>query len=49
VLTPEQTALVDVERKKIKEEPGHFIDWDEARKTLNLDYCRGKLSYHQRP
>jgi len=37
ILTKEQIDLVNVERKKIKDEPDNFIDWEEARKTFNLD------------
>ena len=37
VLTPEQIKLVNEERKKIKTNPEHFLDWDEVRKTYKLD------------
>jgi hypothetical protein len=37
VLTQEQIKLVNVERKKMKEDPEHFLDWEEARKTFKLD------------
>jgi hypothetical protein len=37
VLTEEQIKMVNDERKKIKENPEHFIDWVDARKTLKLD------------
>jgi hypothetical protein len=36
-LTHEQVNLVNQERKNIKENPGQFIDWEKARKTLDLD------------
>ena len=35
VLTKKQIDLVNEARKKIKENPDHFLDWEEARKTLN--------------
>ena len=37
ILTQEQIKLVEAERKKIKTNPEHFLDWEEARKKLNLD------------
>jgi hypothetical protein len=37
ILTSEQIALVNEERKKIKENPDQFTDWEHARKTLKLD------------
>ena len=35
VLTPKQIELVDEARKNIKDNPDSFLDWEEARKTLN--------------
>jgi len=35
VLTQKQIDLVNDARKQIKDNPGSFLDWDEARKTLN--------------
>ena len=37
ILTDEQIELVNIERKKIKDAPGHFQDWDIARKVLKVD------------
>jgi len=37
LLTENQMGLVNDARKQIKENPNSFLDWDEARKTLNLD------------
>ena len=37
ILTKDQIRLVNEERKKIKENPEHFVDWEEARKSLKLD------------
>lgn len=34
VLTPEQIKLVNKERKKIKDDPNHFVNWKDARKKL---------------
>ena len=36
-LTEEQLQLVEEERRKVAEDPGYALDWDEARKTLRLD------------
>jgi len=38
VLTERQKELVEIELQKIKDDPNSLLDWDEARKTLNLDY-----------
>ncbi len=37
ILTAKQIELVNKERRKINGDPGHFLDWEEARKTLNTD------------
>ena len=37
ILSPEQIRLVNEERKKIKDDPTHFLDWEDARKTLKFD------------
>jgi hypothetical protein len=37
VLTQRQIDLVNEARKQIKENPGSFLDWDDARKTLNME------------
>lgn len=37
VLTEKQVGLVNEARKQIKENPDHFLDWDEARKTIKVD------------
>jgi len=36
VLTAKQIDLVKEAHKQIKENPDSFLDWDEARKTLNV-------------
>ncbi len=36
ILTPEQIELVNIEVRKIGE-PGHWVDYEEARKTFDLD------------
>lgn len=36
VLTKKQIALVDEARKKIKERPEEFLDWDKAKKTIKI-------------
>jgi hypothetical protein len=37
ILNRDQIDLVNDERRKIKKAPGHFLDWEEARKSFNLD------------
>ena len=37
VLTEKQIDLVNDARKQITENPDRFIDWEEARKTLNVE------------
>ncbi len=37
ILTEKQIDLVNEARKQIKENPDSFKDWDEARKTLNIE------------
>ena len=37
VLTAKQIELVNEARKNITENPDQFLDWDEARKTLNIE------------
>ena len=37
VLTEKQIDLVNDARKKIKENPDQFTDWDAARKTLKTE------------
>jgi hypothetical protein len=37
ILTDEQIKLVEIERKKIKDDPAHFIRWDDARRNFKLD------------
>ena len=36
VLTEKQIDLVNEARKQIKENPDQYLDWDDARKTLNI-------------
>jgi hypothetical protein len=37
VLTDKQIDLVNEARKQLKENPDSFLDWEEARKTLNVE------------
>jgi len=37
ILTLEQIDLVNIECRKITENPDDFKDWEEVRKTLNVD------------
>jgi len=37
ILTEKQIELVNEARKQIKENPDSFTDWDDARKTLNIE------------
>jgi hypothetical protein len=37
VLSQEQIKLVEEERKKIKNNSDHLLDWNDARKSLKLD------------
>lgn len=37
ILTQEQIDIVNEERKKIKNQPDHFLDWDEARKSIKIE------------
>ena len=37
ILTEKQIELVNIERKKIKDDPGHFIEWEEARNALIIE------------
>jgi len=37
VLTDKQVELVNEARRKIKERPDEFLDWDDVRKTLKTD------------
>ena len=37
ILTEKQIELVNEARKQIKENPDQFSDWEEARKSLNIE------------
>jgi hypothetical protein len=37
VLSERQIELVNEARRQLKENPDSFLDWDEARKTLNVE------------
>jgi hypothetical protein len=36
-LTKAQTALVEIERTKCKNDPDYVLDWDEVKGTLKID------------
>ena len=36
-LTAKQIELVNEARKQIKENPDQFLDWEDVRKTINVD------------
>ena len=37
ILTAKQIELVNEARKQIKENPDQFLDWEDVRKTINVD------------
>ena len=37
ILTDEQVQLIEEERNKVRQDPDYAIDWEEARKALELD------------
>ncbi len=37
VLTEKQIELVKEARKKIKDEPSEFLDWDDVRSSINAE------------
>lgn len=37
IITDRQRELVEIERKKIKENPNYLLDWDEVIERINVD------------
>jgi hypothetical protein len=37
ILSEKQIELVNIERKKIKDDQSHFVEWEEAQKNLNVE------------